>query len=31
VEIGNFLAALRSRGAAESTSPRIIYEEESRR
>jgi len=31
VEIGNFLTTLRSRGAAESTSPRIIYEEESRR
>jgi len=31
VEIGKFLAALRSRVSAESTSPRVIYEEESRR
>ncbi|CAI6359249.1 unnamed protein product [Macrosiphum euphorbiae] len=31
VEIGNFLDTLRSRAAAESTPPRIIYEEESRR
>jgi len=31
VEIGNFLATLRSRGAAESKPPRVIYEEESRR
>jgi len=31
VEIGQFLSVLRSRVSAESTSPRVIYEEESKR